>query len=113
MQKIPLIAVLVLALAPLAAFSKDKSSSIEDAIRDEVSDELDYDKKKGKGRPDNPGEHGRDNAEQKQRDNPGKGSKDDNSWEDEIREKFEDDEDKNDKNDKGDKNKAKDKNKKK
>ena len=51
------------------AFAKDKGSSVEDAIREEIRDEIgdvDHgDNSKGKGRPDNPGEHGRENAAQK------------------------------------------------
>ena len=56
----------------------DKDSDLESAIRDELS----YENNQGKGRPDNPGEHGRENAAQKQRENPGKGSKGGDSWED-------------------------------
>lgn len=43
------------------------------------------DKQKSKGRPDNPGQHGRENAAAKQRENPGKGSKGGESWEDTAR----------------------------
>ena len=43
------------------------------------------DKQKSKGRPDNPGQHGRENAAAKQRENPGKGSKGDESWQDTAR----------------------------
>ena len=48
----------------------------------------------GPGRPDDPGAHGRENAAQKQRDNPGKGSKGgDDDWEDRIRDAIDDDDD--------------------
>lgn len=86
--------------------AKGKNSSLEQAVEDEIRDALDLDdgKNKGKGKPHNPGEHGRDNAADKQRDNPGKGSKGGDSWEDEIRDEiFGDDDDK----DKGGKNKSK------
>jgi hypothetical protein len=94
------------------AFAKDKESSIEGAIREEIRDEIDDDdyrgNNKGKSRPDSPGEHGRENAAQKQRANPGQGSKGGDSWEDVIRDEFEDDDDKGGNN----KNKNKNKNKK-
>ena len=60
----------------------------------------------GKGKPDNPGEHGRDNAAQKQRENPGKGSKGGDSWEDSIKDEF-DEKDKDKDKDKNRKNKEK------
>ena len=63
------------------AYAKDKNSSMEDRVRGEFSE----DNHQGKGKPDNPGEHGRDNAAQKQRENPGKGSKGGDSWEESIR----------------------------
>ena len=77
------------------AYAKGKNSSMEDRVRDEFHN----DDHKGKGKPDNPGEHGRDNAAQKQRENPGKGSKGGDSWEDSIRDES------------GDKDKDKDKDK--
>ena len=96
------------------AFAKDKGSSVEDAIREEIRDEIgdvDHgDNSKGKGRPDNPGEHGRENAAQKQRVNPGQGSKGGDSREDLMRYEFEHDDEKGGKN--KNKNKNKDKNKK-
>ena len=62
---------LVLALsAPL--YAKDKDSSFEKAIED-VFDDDDH-PGKGKGRPDNPGEHGRENAAEKQSRGHGNGS---------------------------------------
>jgi len=93
--------------APL--YAKDKNSSIEDAIRDSVDDD-DKHKGKGHGRPDNPGEHGRENAAQKQRENPGNGSKGGDSWEDKVRDAIDDD-DKDDKDKKKNKDKDKDKDK--
>jgi len=66
-------------VATTPAYAKpDKDSNQESAIRDELS----YENNQGKGRPDNPGEHGRENAAQKQRENPGKGSKGGDSWDD-------------------------------
>ena len=70
MTKILLI-LISLTLLPGLTFAKGKDSTLERAIKDEIFDD---DKQKGKGRPDNPGEHGRDNAAQKQAQNPGKGS---------------------------------------
>lgn len=99
-------AMLLLLIFAVPAYAKDKNSSIEDAVRDEIREELGYDdnnKGKGHGRPDNPGEHGRDNAAEKQRENPGKGSKGGDSWEDRVSDVFDDD----------DKDKDKDKDKKK
>ena len=58
-------------LLPGLALAKDKDSALERVIKDEIFDNNDH---KGGGRPDNPGEHGRDNAAQKQAANPGKGS---------------------------------------
>jgi len=58
-----------LTLLPTLALAKD--STLEGIIKDEVMHD---EKSKGKGRPDNPGEHGRDNAAAKQAGNPGKGS---------------------------------------
>ena len=81
---------LVLAFsAPL--YAKDKDSSLEKAIEDVFSD--DDHPGKGKGRPDNPGEHGRDNAADKQSRGHGNGSKKEDSWEDRIRDEFDDDDD--------------------
>ena len=62
MTKILLI-LISLTLLPGLAFAKDKDSTLERAIKDEIFDDG---KQKGKGRPDNPGQHGRDNAAQKQ-----------------------------------------------
>jgi hypothetical protein len=94
-----------LAVCSAPGFTKDKDSSLEREIKDEIRDEI-YgdDKQKGKGRPDNPGEHGRDNAAQKQSENPGKGSKANDSWEDVIRDEI-DDKDKDKDKSKGKKNK--------
>jgi len=108
----PLLIALVTS-APL--YAKDKNASIEDAVRNEIRDSLGDDGKrndKGNGRPDNPGEHGRENAAQKQRENPGKGSKGDDSWEDRVRDAADDD-DKHDKDKDKDKDKEKNKGKKK
>ena len=95
---------LVLCTFGIPALAKDNNRTLEDVIRDEFGEEQD----KGKGRPDNPGQHGRDNAAEKQSNNPGKGSKSDDSLEDWIRG---DDDDKDKDKDKDKKNK-KDKNKK-
>lgn len=75
-------------------YAKDNQSSLEKALQDEISGDS------NKGKPDNPGEHGRDNAAKKQRENPGHGSKGDDSWESAISDAF-DDEDKNDNKNKG------------
>lgn len=99
---IPVLSILLAYSLP--GYAKDKESSIERAIKDELRDEIyDDNNQKGKGKPDNPGQHGRDNAAQKQRENSGKGSKGADSWEDIIRDEIDDD-------DKG-KNKNKNKNK--
>jgi len=99
----------VLVALSTVALAKGKNDSIEDVIRDEIRDELDLDDKQtGPGRPDNPGEHGRDNAAEKQRQNPGKGSKGDDDWEDRLRDAIDDD----DKETGKDKSKNKGKNKK-
>ncbi len=97
----------LLLISPGIALAKDKSNSIEDAIRDEIREEVGLDDKQtGPGRPDDPGAHGRENAAEKQRQNPGKGSKGDEDWEDRLRDEFDDDDHK-------DKDKDKDKDKKK
>jgi hypothetical protein len=70
------------------AFAKDKESSVEKATKDEVRGD-DY-SKKGKGRPNNPGEHGRENAADKQSRGQGNGSKKEESWEDRIRDEIDD-----------------------
>ena len=80
-----------------SALTKDhKNDSLEDAVRDEIRDAV-YgdDHRQGKGRPDNPGEHGRENAEDKQRKNKGKskGAGNHDSLEDRILEEFEDSDD--------------------
>ncbi len=105
----------ILALALLFVFAtstplyaKDKNTSLEDVIRDAIDD--DDHPGNGKGRPDNPGEHGRENAEDKQSRGHGNGSKKEDSWEDRIRDEIEDEE-KDHKKDK-DKNKNKGKGKK-
>ena len=103
MNKLTCILIAALVIAG-PAYADDKDSSLEDRIRNEYGN----DDHKGKGRPDNPGEHGRDNAAQKQRENPGNGSKGGDSWEDSIRDKYDDkDKDK----DKDKKHKQKNKNK--
>ena len=83
------------------AYGKDKESSPEKALRDEISEDRD----RGQGRPDNPGQHGRDNAAEKQRENPGRGSKGGDAWESSKSDAFEDDD--GNKNDKNKKNKSK------
>lgn len=70
-------------------YAKDKDSSLEKAIKEEFG--VDKDPGKGQGRPDNPGEHGRDNAAEKQSRGQGKGSKQEDSWEDRIRDEIEGD----------------------
>ena len=104
-----LVCAALLVSAPLYGKNNSKNTSIEDVIRDGIRDSKDGDDKqtgKGQGRPDNPGEHGRDNAAKKQKESSGKGSKGGDSWEDQIRNAIDDD----DKDDK-DKNKKKDKDK--
>jgi hypothetical protein len=94
-------------------YAKDKDSSLEGVIKDSIN-EGDH-PGKGKGRPDNPGEHGRENAADKQSRGHGNGSKKEESWEDRVRDDIEG-EDKDDKKAKGkdkDKDKGKNKNKKK
>jgi hypothetical protein len=82
------------ASSPILA--KDKDSSQKKAVKEQFDN--DDHPGKGKGRPDNPGEHGRENAAEKQSQSHGKGSKKEGSLEDEIREEFEGDEkDKNNK----------------
>ena len=59
-------------VATTPAYAKpDKGANSESAGKGE----LNVGHQQGKGQPDNPGEHGRENAAQKQRENPGKGSK--------------------------------------
>ena len=102
----------VLALMPTIALSKDKNASIEDAVRDEVRKEVGLnDKQTGPGRPDDPGAHGRDNAAEKQRQNPGKGSKGGEDWEDRLRDSIDDDDDRKDKDKDKDRDQDRDKDK--
>ena len=84
------------------AFAKDEGSSLESAVKGAFGRDNDSDK----GKPDNPGEHGRENAAEKQSRDHGAGGKNEDSWEDKIRDEFKDDSSK----DKG-KDKGKDKNK--
>ena len=61
---------LILAVSASSAFaqSKNKDSSLERAIRDEIADEISGDdnkNNKGGGKPSDPGAHGRANAESK------------------------------------------------
>lgn len=58
-------------------YAKGKESSQANANRDEVRDVERTGK--GKGRPDNPGEHGRENAAEKQSRGHGNGSKKDDA----------------------------------
>ncbi len=93
-------------------YGKDKNSELEKAIRDEIFDDGKEGGKgkNGKGRPDNPGAHGRANAEYKKATNPGKGGGKNSSWEDALGDILDDDDD--EKGDRGnDKDKDKDKNK--
>ena len=103
MRSIGLMLLVVFAIS-IPAFAKDKESSLEKAIKDEIRG--DDHSEKGKGRPDNPGEHGRDNAAENQSRGHGNGSKKEYSWEDRIKDEFEDDDDK-DKGKKKKKNKQK------
>ena len=57
--------ILSIASSLTLAQGKNKDSSLERAIRDEVADELSGDKQKGHGKPSNPGAHGRANAASK------------------------------------------------
>jgi hypothetical protein len=92
MQKIVTTLVLMtFLLAP--AYADDDDSSVDSVIEDIWGGDSDKGHK-GQGRPENPGEQGRENAAQKQRENPGKGSKgndEDESWVDEIRDDIEGD----------------------
>jgi hypothetical protein len=88
-------------------YAKDKDSSLEGVIKDAINE--DDHQGKGKGRPDNPGEHGRENAADKQSRGQGNGSKKEESWEDRVRDEIDGD----DKHGKKDKGKDKGKNKKK
>jgi hypothetical protein len=91
MQK--LIALLFLSIFIMIPAHAD-DNSLWDDIKDEISDD------------DSPGQHGRDNAAKKQRDNPGKGSKgDEDSLWDKIGDDVDGDDDK--KNKKNKKNKKK------
>ncbi|MEH6519502.1 MAG: hypothetical protein V7742_22730 [Halioglobus sp.] len=82
---------LTLLVYTMPGVAKDKDSSAGRAVNDVIySGIYDDDHHKGKGRPGNPGEHGRDNAAQKQRENPGNGSKGGDSWEDIIRDEVDD-----------------------
>ena len=81
MSRLIQLVLLLVLVSSVPVQAKDKQSSVEKAIRDELSYDGD---KKGKGRPDNPGEHGRKNAAQKQSQSSGKGSKKNDSWEDVI-----------------------------
>lgn len=81
---------LLLFTVSMPVFSKDKNSSLGDIIDDVLDDDNDH-PGQGKGRPDNPGEHGRDNAAEKQSRGHGKGSKGDESWIDKIEDELEDD----------------------
>ena len=92
-------------------YAKDKDSFLEGVIKDSVNEE--GHSGKGKGRPNNPGEHGRENAADKQSRGQGNGSKKEDSWEDRVRDEIDgDDKGRYDKKDDG-KDKGKNKNKKK
>ena len=93
-QLICLIMFFVFSLS-MPAYSRDKDSSLERAI-DGVFSDNDH-SGKGKGRPDNPGEHGRENAADKQSGGHGNSSKKEDSWEDKIRDELEDDDEGKDK----------------
>jgi hypothetical protein len=63
-------------LVPVVALSQGNPSSAEGATREEARENAGLDgKQTGPGRPDDPGAHGRENAAQKQEQNPGRGSK--------------------------------------
>jgi hypothetical protein len=74
-----LIAILFLSIFLLVPAHAD-DDSLWDGIKDEISDD------------DRPGQHGRDNAAKKQRENPGKGSKGDDK-DDTLWDKMSDEED--------------------
>jgi hypothetical protein len=86
------IALLAALVISPSTFAKDKESSLEKAIKGEIRS--DDHPGQGSGRPDNPGEHGKDNAAEKQSRGHGNGSKKEESWEDRVRDEFEDDDDK-------------------
>ena len=71
MVKKLLIALLVIAVSPVMAKGegKNKDSDLGDKIEDALEDVFDKD---DKGKPNNPGKHGRDNAEDKRDDKHGK-----------------------------------------
>ena len=64
-MKILLILILTLSASSVFAQGKNKDSSVERAIRDEIADEINGDDNKGGGKPNNPGAHGRANAASK------------------------------------------------
>jgi hypothetical protein len=100
MKRLIGLVLLVLFTITSPTFAKDKESSLEKAIKDEIRG--DDHSGKGKGRPDSPGEHGRENAADKQSRGQGNGSKKEESWEDRIRDEIDDGgKDKGNKKDKG------------
>ena len=92
MSKLILLPLLLAFAFSSSLYAKDKDSSLEKAVKDVFSD--DDSPGKGKGPSDNPGEHGRDNAAEKQSRGHGNGSKQEGSWEDKIRDEFESGDDK-------------------
>ncbi len=77
-MKTLLVLILASALFASMAYGKSNSSKLEKAIIDEVFDNDDKGKN-GKGKPNNPGAHGRANAEYKKATNPGQGGGKDSS----------------------------------
>jgi len=79
------VCVLLLVYSTAGATADKSGESKGQAKSSQQESTYGVDKQKSKGRPDNPGQHGRENAAAKQRENPGKGSKGDESWEDTAR----------------------------
>jgi hypothetical protein len=78
MTRLLTLAVMLAVSLSFPVSAKDKDSSVNKAIKRELSGN-DH-PGKGKGQPDNPGEHGRDNAAEKQSRGQGNGSKQQNNW---------------------------------
>ncbi len=84
---IGLLVLLVFAISS-TAYAEDNDSSADKATRGAAAE--DDHPGKGKGRPVNPGAHGRDNAAEKQSRGHGKGSKSEDSSEDKPSDEIED-----------------------
>lgn len=89
MSKLLWLPFLLVLVFSTSLYAKDKDSSLERAVEDVFGDH--GRPGKGEGRPNNPGDHGRDNAAENQSRGHGNSSKEEDSWEDKIRDEFEDD----------------------